>query len=193
MKALILYWSAGGNTEKVARAVREGLEREKGEVYLKKIEKGLEVDFFEYDLVGIGFPSYHWHPPAVVDDFLKKKFSEYRNQGRVQTGAPPIPGKNALVFCTYAGPHTGIHEATPAGKYVGQFLEHLGFTVQGEWYIVGEFHGSVEKSTMGRLGDIRGRPNAEDLEKVRQDSATLARHLARSFNSTAPGGRKDAT
>ncbi len=193
MKALILYWSVGGNTEKVARAIQEGWKSEMGEVSLQKIEKGLEVDFFEYDLLGVGFPSYHWHPPAVVNDFLKKKFSEYRSQGRVKTGAPPIPGKNALVFCTYSGPHTGIHEATPAGQYVGQFFEHLGFAVQGEWYIVGEFHGSEEKSTRGRLGDIRGRPNAEDLERVRQDSAILAKRLARGFNSKVPGGARDGT
>jgi len=44
-------------------------------------------------------------------------------------------GKNALIFCTYSGPHTGIDEATPAGKYAGQFFEYVGFTALGEWYL----------------------------------------------------------
>jgi hypothetical protein len=112
-----------------------------------------------------------------VEKLLAQKFAVYHDQGRVKTGSPQVPGKNALIFCTYSGPHTGINEATPAGKYAGQFFEHLGFTVLGEWYVVGEFHGSEEKSTQGRLGDIRGRPNAEDLRKVRQDAVELARSL----------------
>jgi len=78
-----------------------------------------------------------------------------------------VPGKYALVFCTYSGPHTGINEAIPAVKYVGQFFEHLGFTVLDEICVVGEFHGSLEASTEGRMGDIRGRPNRADLDRVK--------------------------
>jgi hypothetical protein len=37
-----------------------------------------------------------------------------------------------------------------------------------DWYIVGEYHGAKERSTMGVPGDIRGRPNEEDLIKVKQ-------------------------
>ncbi len=65
----------------------------------------------------------------------------------------------------------------PPVLYAGQFFEHLGFTVVGEWYIVGEFHGSLEASTQGKLGDIRGRPNEEDLRTVRQDAAKIGREL----------------
>jgi hypothetical protein len=46
-------------------------------------------------------------------------------------------------------------------------------SVQDEWYILSEFHGSEERSTKGRMGDIRGRPAEEDLKKVRQDAANL--------------------
>jgi len=42
---------------------------------------------------------------------------------------------------------------------------------------VGEFHGSEEASTLGRLGDIRGRPNAKDLRKVEDDVAHLLDRL----------------
>jgi hypothetical protein len=44
----------------------------------------------------------------------------------------------------------------------------LGFTILDELYVVGEFHGSEEASTKGRLGDIRGRPNEKDLSDVKQ-------------------------
>ena len=88
-----------------------------------------------------------------------------------------MPGKIAVVFCTYSGPHTGISEATTAGKYMRQFLEHLGFEVADEWYIVGKFHGWEEANTMGRLGDIRGRPNEEDLSRVHRDVSKLVRPI----------------
>jgi flavorubredoxin len=179
MKAAVIYWSHTGNTEKVARAIRESLEAAGVEVLFKRTEEAADVDFYAYDLLCIGFPSYHWSPPRPVDEFLKGKFGEYKRQGRVRVGAPKVPGKNALVFCTYSGRHTGINEAVPAGKYVGQFFEHLGFTVLDEWYVVGEYHGSEEASTLGRLGDIRGRPNAEDLRKVKQDVAQLLRSLGK--------------
>jgi hypothetical protein len=36
-----------------------------------------------------------------------------------------------------------------------------------------EFQGSEEKSTKGRMGDIRGLPSEEDLRKVKQDASNL--------------------
>jgi hypothetical protein len=173
MNAIIIYWSKTGNTEKVAMAIQEGLKEAGAHCLLKRVEDAGAVDFFAYDLVCIGFPSYQWSPPPAMDKFLKGKFATYRKNGQVKTGAPMSPGKSALIFCTYSGPHTGIREAIPAGLYAGQFFEHLGFSILDEWYIVGEFHGNEEESTQGRLGDIRGRPNEEDLRTVKQD----ARHL----------------
>jgi hypothetical protein len=112
-----------------------------------------------------------------MDGYLKRAFDRYRKQDRVHVGAPKIPGKHALIFCTYSGPHSGLDEATPAGDYAGQFFVHLGFEVLDKWYIVGEFHGSLENSTLGRLGDIRGRPDEQDLAQVRQDTLKIADRL----------------
>jgi hypothetical protein len=173
MKAAIFYWSKTGNTAKVAHAIREGLEAAGLEVVFTRTEDAGDIDFFAYDLVCVGFPSYRWHPPRPVDDFLVEKFGAYQRQGRVKVGAPRVPGKNALIFCTYSGPHTGINEAIPAAKYAGQFFEHLGFTVLDEWYVLGEYHGSEEMSTLGRMGDIRGRPNEADLRKLKEDAQHL--------------------
>jgi multimeric flavodoxin WrbA len=173
MKALIVYWTKTGNTEKVALAIREGLEEAGAGVIFLTVKDAGDVDLFAYDLVCIGFPSYNWSPPEPMNRFLNSKLRAYAKENRVKTGAPKVPGKNALIFCTYSGPHTGIREAVPAGLYAGQYFEHLGFTVLDEWYVVGEFHGSEELSTQGRLGDIRGRPNEEDLQKVTEDTRRL--------------------
>ena len=162
-KALIVYWSKTGNTKKVALAIKEGLENAGVQVQMKKPEEAENIDYFDYDLVCVGAPSYSWHPPEPMTNFLKKKFALYRQQGKVKPSAPKVPRKNALIFVTYSGPHTGIDEATPAGKDMQQFFEHIGFTVIDEWYVLSEFHGSLENSTKGRMGDIRGKPTAEEL------------------------------
>jgi flavodoxin len=175
--ALILYSSITGNTEKVAHAIRLGLEEAGVKVTVKKPEAATDEDYFNYDLVCLGSPSIQWHIPKPLDDFLKKKLDEHRKQGKIKPSAPKVSGKYALVFVTYSGPHTGLDEATPAGKYMRQFLEHVGFTVEGEWYVLSEFIGNVENSTKGRMGDIRGKPGVDDLQKIRQDAKALAAKL----------------
>jgi flavodoxin len=172
--ALIVYWSKTGNTEKVANAIRQGLEETGIQVTVKKPEEAENIDYFDYDLVCVGAPSYSWHPPEPMTKFLKKKFAVYRQQGKVKPSAPKVPGKNALIFVTYSGPHTGIDEATPAGKDMRQFFEHIGFTVIDEWYVLSEFHGREDYSTKGRMGDIRGKPTKEELLKVKKDAENIA-------------------
>jgi flavodoxin len=175
--AIIIYWSKTGNTQKVANAIKEGLEEAGIQVNLKRPEEAENIDYFDYDLVCVGAPSYSWRPPEPMIDFLKKKFATYRQQGKIKLSAPKVPGKNALIFVTYSGPHTGIDEATPAGKYIRQFFEHVGFTVIDELYILSEFHDSLENSTKGRMGDIRGKPTSEDLQKVKEDIERVARMI----------------
>lgn len=60
---------------------------------------------------------------------------------------------------------------------MGQFFEHIGFTVIDEWYVLSEFHDSEENSTKGRMGDIRGKPTPEELLKIKED----ARHIAMEY------------
>jgi len=175
--AAIVYCSITGNTEKVANALKEGLEDAGLHVTIRKAENAGDIDFFEYDLVCVGSPSHQWRPPQPMTDFLLKKFNHYQDEERIQPNTPKVSGRNALIFCTYSGPHTGINEAIPVGKYLGQFFEHIGFTVVDEWYVVGEFHGSEVNSTKGRMGDIRGRPSRQDLEKIRSDAGKLAQRL----------------
>ena len=176
--ALIVYWSKSGNTRKVAHAIHQGLETAGLRVIVKEQHEAEDEDWFNYELVCIGAPAYSWHPPEPMDKYLKTKFAKYRQEGKIKPSAPKVPGKNALIFVTYSGPHTGLDEATPAGKYMGQFFEHLGFTVLAEWYVLSEFHGSMENSTLGRMGDVRGKPTEADLEKIREDAAQLGRKLA---------------
>lgn len=169
MKAVIIYWSATGNTKKVAQTIHDALKENGIDAELKTVKEDADTDLHDYDLVFIGAPSYMWSPPEPVRKWIGDRMEYYRDRGAIKPGAPKVPGKSAVVFITYSGPHTGIDEAIPAGKYTGQFLEHIGFDVLDEWYVVGEFHNSEENSTRGRLGDIRGRPNQADLDAVAND------------------------
>jgi flavodoxin len=169
MNALIIYWSATGNTKRVAETIHNTLQSGGIDSLLKRVEDAKTEDLYEYDLVFIGTPTYQWQPPAPVLEYVKEKIDYYRERGFVKLCAPTLPGKKGVVFVTYSGPHTGTNEAIPVGKYLGQFFEHLGFAMSGEWYVVGEFHNFEDGNTKGRLGDIRGRPNQQDLDNIIKD------------------------
>ncbi len=175
--ALILYWSKTGNTEKVANAIKQGLKEADLNVTYVRLEEAETLDYLDFDLVCVGCPSYSWNPPEPVNAFLKKKFNVYRQNNQIRPGSPKIPGKNALIFVTYSGPHTGINEATPVGKNVAQYFEHLGFTVIDEWYVLSEFHGSLEHSTLGRCGDVRGKPTQAQLQAITEDASRIGKTL----------------
>jgi flavodoxin len=176
-EAVIIYFSNTGNTKKAAEAVYEGLKEENFNVEMKDVKKVNDIDFFDYDLICIGTPSYSWMPPEPMQNFLERKFSQYEEQGYVKLKAPKVAGRNALIFCTYSGPHTGKKEAIPAVKYVGQFFEHLGFKILAEWYILSEMVGSKKYSTQGKMGDIRGLPNQKDLQEIKENTEKIVKEV----------------
>jgi len=169
MNALIIYWSGTGNTKRVAETIHNTLKNGGVNSLLKRVEEARDEDLYTYEMVFLGAPSFMWQPPTPVQDYIKAKMDYYRKRGDIKLCAPKVPGNKAVVFVTYSGPHTGTNEAVPVGKYLGQFFEHLGFELVAEWYVVGEFHSSEENSTKGRLGDIRGRPNQQDLDNIARD------------------------
>ncbi|MHA1432067.1 MAG: flavodoxin family protein [Candidatus Freyarchaeota archaeon] len=142
MKVLNLYYSMTGNTEKVA----------------KKIEETVR---------GLGY-EVHTVKAAGKDELYASLLAKYHGTGDINPGSPKRPQLNCVVYCTYGGGHTGINEAVPAIKYMGQLFDHLGYNILAEWYIVGEYatENLTEHNIHGRLGDIRGRPNESDLRKV---------------------------
>ena len=180
LNVLIIYFSATGNTEKVGNAIWEALEEEKVNVNILKVQDAAEEELYDYNLVFLGTPSHSFLPAQPVMHFINNKMKLHRERGDIKLCAPKISGKTAVVFCTYSGPHTGINEAIPVGKYMGQFFEHIGFEIAAEWYVIGEFHGGEENSTMGRLGNIKGRPNQQDLAKVKSDVLDLIKSFSSS-------------
>ncbi|MDD5338643.1 MAG: flavodoxin family protein [Dehalococcoidales bacterium] len=177
MHVLIIYWSATGNTKKVADTIRDTLVKDGITPVFKIVSDAAAEDLHSYDLVFIGAPTYQWQPPEPVLKYINDRMDYYRKTNGIKVGAPKVPGKTAVIFITYSGPHTGIKEATPAGDYLEQFFEHIGFDVAAKWYTVGEFHNRLEMSTKGPLGDTRGRPNQQDLQEIASKASALIKKL----------------
>ncbi len=178
LRALVLYWSGGGNTRLVAEALARGLESQGAEVRLLSLAEAEaeEADPEAYHLVCLGSPSYHFGVAAPVRRYLEDLQQRGRALGYPQFGSPAGPRRWGVAFVTYGGPHTGIEEATPAGDFIAQALRHLGRQVRGIWYTVGAFHGDPDRehNLLGWLGDIRGRPNEHDLGVIESNARGLA-------------------
>ena len=177
MKALVLYDSLGGNTEKVAERIHSTLDQGGVESEFIKVSEDTDLDLYDYDLLFLGSPVIAWGPTNTMRDFVMKKLREY-HKTRIQPSAPLRPGKFAVSFCTFSGTHIGENEAVPLTKWFSSFLGHLGCQVMAEWNIVGEFHNTEAPNINGRLGDIRGRPNENDLLDVENRVKGLLAGLA---------------
>jgi hypothetical protein len=95
--------------------------------------------------------------------------AHYAAAGEIKYSSPSRAGKKAIVYCTYGGAHTGVNEAVPSVKYLGQLFDHLGFEIVAEWYLIGQYPDAgrfKDFSSQGRLGNIFGRPNAADLDDL---------------------------
>lgn len=169
MNILNLYYTSTGNTEKVALRIGETIKRLGHEVTTVKITgKDMELDILQYDFIFVGSGVYRQLPGKALMELFEELYQKYRKLEEIVPASPRRPSKRVVVYGTYGGVHTGINEAVPAVKYMGQLFDHLGYTVVDEWYIVGEYIPEAlrDHSVSGRLGDIRGRPNETDLRDV---------------------------
>jgi flavorubredoxin len=169
MKVLNLYFSATGNTQKVAMRISEAVQELGCEVDTVKVTgKDIEIDILSYNFVFVGSGVYAQLPGTPLIELFKELMQKYGKAGEIKPTSPRRPSAYAVVYCTYGGAHTGMNEAIPAVKYMGQLFDHLGYTIMAEWYVVGEYKTERLRghSVAGRLGDIRGRPNEEDLRDV---------------------------
>ena len=180
MRVLNLFYSSTKNTEKVARQIH-GVIEELGYVIdtIKVDSSQLRVDILQYHMVFVGSGVYGQLPGQPLIDLHRRLLQQYNEAGEVKPASPRRPSAYAVIYCTYGGVHTGINEAVPAVKFMGQLYDHLGYTIVSEWYIVGEYltENLRNRSVDGRLGDIRGRPNQQDLREVREKVLGLFKSL----------------
>jgi multimeric flavodoxin WrbA len=169
LKILNLYFSSTGNTEKVAQRLTAIVQQLGHTIDTIKITGDRELDLLSYDVVFVGSGVYQWLPGKPLQEFIAARLGHYAAGGEIKYASPRRAGTKAIVYCTYGGGHTGVNEAVPAVKYLGQLFDHLGFEIVAEWYLIGQYPASgrfQDFSSLGRLGDITGRPNDADLAEL---------------------------
>jgi len=71
-RVMIVYETRSGNTEKIRKAVEEGLKEKGAEVVSKKIKDANVDDFSNFDAVVLGSPTYHHDLIPAMKRFLFK-------------------------------------------------------------------------------------------------------------------------
>jgi flavodoxin len=101
MKALVVYDSVFGNTEKIARAISDGL-AEKGQARLLQAAKANLADLKGIDLLVVGAPTQGGRPTPAVQEFLKAIPSDALKNVKIATFDTRITrggtGKFAKIF-----------------------------------------------------------------------------------------------
>ena len=157
LEAIIIFFSATGNTKKIAGTIQEKLNELNVNVtrlditsYQARREK---ISFNRYDAVFFGFPVYSLRAPRVCREWIERQNGE---------------GKKCSVFFTYGG-----FGKEPAHYYIKELLESCNFTLvsTAEFLSAHTFNYSGWESA-------EGRPNKSDLEVAEEyTTKTLERFL----------------
>ncbi|MDY6792085.1 MAG: flavodoxin family protein [Thermodesulfobacteriota bacterium] len=110
MKVLVAYLSEGGNTEKLAKAIFEGIESSEKEILSIKDMDGVEG----YDVIFIGFPVQSHSVPGSVEAFAKtlpdgQKIAYFATHGSMKGGELAVTAfyhaltisKNTVILGTF--------------------------------------------------------------------------------------------
>ena len=86
MKALVAYYSESGNTEKLAKAIYDGINASE-----KEIIPISEATVMDFDVIFVGFPVQASSVPAKVENFIKsvpegKKLAFFVTHGSLRGG-----------------------------------------------------------------------------------------------------------
>lgn len=75
VEVLILYYSRGGRTEGLARAVAEGVERSGGSATVQRVDYATVDDFIACDAIAFGSPNYFSYMAGTMKDFFDRALS----------------------------------------------------------------------------------------------------------------------
>jgi flavodoxin I len=133
MKTLIIYDSQFGNTEKIARAVGEGLS---GEIEVSHINQTNILKLSTYDLIIVGSPTQGGRPTAAMQHFLDPILPEVMGHTKVAAFDTRFSEKDSnfalkLLMKTigYAAPKIAKTLESKGGQLV---VSPEGFIVQGK-------------------------------------------------------------
>lgn len=118
MKMLIVYDSRSGNTEKMAKAVAEGVKAAGVEAVLKKVDEASVDEILQYKGLILGSPVYYGLPTAKIKEFIDVSVKHHGKLDGMVGGA----------FASAGGTHTGAE--TTIISLLEALMVH-GMVVQG--------------------------------------------------------------
>ena len=208
-KCLIIYSSHSGNTEKVALRFKSTFEKNGWSCDLFKVRRKAEdilrppynPDDYDFLCAGSGIAShlpyseilllirkliYGFDPRLVLKPrgeditYLKEPITDTemgdpaKHHRKITIGPD---SKKAAVFVTYAGMEFGPKEALPAMQLLALDIEHLEFECIGQFCCPGKYLNDPTPGTYH--GDIRKRPNKNDLLKAEMFVEEILEKIAR--------------
>jgi flavodoxin len=140
-KALVVYDSVYGNTEKVARFLADGLESGGVGVEVVKVDSVKFDEVKGFDLLCVGTPVHAWGASESVKDFLERLKS-----------VEGLAGKKAFAFDTKMKSRL----AGSAGGKIERKLKDLGMTIarQNESAVVLGREGPLEENAEGTFKQL---------------------------------------
>ena len=171
MKALVVYYSQSGNTEKIANAIYEEISN-KHEAHLEKINKISHESLNDYDLVVVGAPCIDSDLAVPMKNFLndlpnspKFKLAGFYTHATFMTDDD---GEGGL-FSKWAGRCLTTFKQTCKSKqipFIGGF-HCMGKAIPGIEQFIHQEIITDEKEWETYLPDLRARPNEKDMENAR--------------------------
>lgn len=133
-RCLLVYYSQGGSTGRIAESVAKGLRAAGHTVDLHNLKDGPAPGPASYDVLGVGTPAYYFRPPFLVTEHLNS--------------LPALAGKPFFVFVVY-GSYLG-----DTGNAVRRALERKGGTDTGyaRYHGAGYFIGYLKQGYLSSSG-----------------------------------------
>ena len=175
LKILVAYFSTTGNTEKVAKAIKEGITGH--EVDLLDIKSADPSSLSSYDVAFIGSGLFGFNVSRKLTTFVKK--------------APELPPK-FVYFYTHEHPQQGAYP--DCFKSVNTIIEKSNCELVGSFDCCGEnlvekakeqresmwsrlSPGERKKSEEVWLNSVKGHPDVQDLENAKTFAALIVEKL----------------
>jgi flavodoxin/ferredoxin len=162
MKGIVVYYSATGNTKKIAKAIYKGMKGAMEKVDIADVKDVDPKDMKKYDVIGIGSPIWYFRETANVRLFIYNM--------------PKLDGKLCFVFCS--------HGASPSGVFFSMVpaLQKKGLTIIGD----GDWYGSVYQVLHAAKPYFTdGHPDAIDLKEAEE----FGRRMAENAKKIAAGDK----
>jgi ferredoxin len=161
VRCLVIFFSQTSNTERIARAIRQGVEAAATHCDIVALRDANPRRLHEYDLLGVGSPVWGAEPPNVASFIRSMRF---------------VGGKHAFAFCT----HGGVGD--PFFPSIIPKLKQRGLVVVG----ARDWHGDVSLYHHCTPYPTAGHPDEIDLQDARLFGRDMVER-SRRVSSGEPG------